>query len=48
VTPVIEVDPIPSVPPVLIDVDLIVATPSALNCSSAPPGDPIDTVGVVK
>jgi len=32
----------------LIEVDLIVAMPSALNCSSAPEGDPIDTVGVVK
>ena len=48
VIPVITLDPIPTVPPVLTDVDLIVAIPSALNCSSAPPDPAIVTVGVVK
>jgi len=42
------VDPIPTVPSVLIDVDLIVANPSALKFSSAPPGPAIVTVGAVR
>ena len=48
VTPVIISDPMPIVPCVLIDVDLIVATPNALNCSSAPPGPAMVTVGAVR
>ena len=48
VIPVITLDPIPTVPPVLTDVDLIVAIPSALNCSSPPEEPAIVTVGAVK
>ena len=48
VIPVITLDPIPTVPSVLIDVDLMVAIPSALNCSSPPEEPAIVTVGAVK
>ena len=41
-----EVDPIPIVPSRLMEVALIVATPSALKFSSAPPGEAMVTVGV--
>ena len=44
-TPVITLAPIPSVPVVEIELNLIVVNPSALNCSFAPPGPPIVTVG---
>ena len=48
VTPVITLDPIPTVPSVLIEVDLKVANPSALKFSSAQPGLAILTVGAVR
>ena len=44
--PVITVEPIPIVPIVLIESNLIVAIPVAVNCVVTPAGAAIETVGV--
>ena len=44
--PVMTVEPIPIVPVVLIELNLIVAIPVAVNCVVTPAGAEIVTVGV--